>query len=263
MNADIERSSSLPPADNPGHRSSSPERPSIYGRHKLPLSISRDELTISIDQSGDTWFYQRECAGDRNEKKLLTPSDTVLINPVEPLNRPKEITSFLMVEFERNLMIEPGVKRRVFLTFPIEIGVFMPSKKGLEVIDIFTLQKQKFTLYGDPRTGVICKYWTSGIHPAEPQTDPLRQGVLRLTVSNAGDHWVELTRAVFNAYGMKLFYSDDLVSMKATMKILGRHMAETDFTNSPLKKDMTSSTELYTARKLAVTVPKFIMELGL
>lgn len=236
---------------------------SFYGRHNLPLSLSREGFSISIDQAGDTWLYQRECEGDRVEKKLLTSSNTVLINPVEPLNRPKEITSYLLVEFERHLMVEPGVRRKVFLTFPNEIGVFMPSKKGLEIIDILTLHKQKFTLYGDPRTGVICKYCKSSIYATEPQVNPIQQGVMQLNITNAGDHWVEVTKAVFNAYGMKLFYNDDMVAMKATMKILGKHTAETDFTNSPLKKNMTSSVELYTARKLVVMAPKFIMEQGI
>jgi hypothetical protein len=139
----------------------------------------------------------------------------------------------------------------------------MPSKKGLEVIDIFTLQKQKFTLYGDPRTGVICKYWKSGIHAAEPEVNPILQGVIRLNIINAGDHWVEATRAAFNATGMKLFYNDDMVTMKGTLKILGKHLAETEFSNSPWKKNMTKSIELYTARKLVVIAPKFIMEQGL
>ncbi|KPL19645.1 MAG: hypothetical protein AMJ92_02260 [candidate division Zixibacteria bacterium SM23_81] len=236
---------------------------SFYGRHNLPVSLSREGFSISIDQVGDTWLYQRECDGDRVEKKLLTSINMVLINPVEPLNRPKEITSYLLVEFERPLMIEPGVKRRIFVTFPIEIGVFMSSKRGFEIIDILTMQKQKFTLYGNPRTGVICKYWKSSIHATEPQVDPIRQGVMRLNVSNVSDHWVEVTRAVFNAFGMKLFYSTDLVAMKATMKILGKYMAETDFSNSPLRKDMTNSLELYTSRKLIVTAPKFIMEQGI
>ncbi len=263
MNANADQSSPRSPGSGQEGRRPPSVGAHLYGRHNLPLSLSREGLAISIDQAGDTWLYQRECDGDEVEKKLLTSSNTVLINPVEPLNRPKEITSFLMVEFERPLMIEPGVKKRVFVTFPIEIGVFMPSKKGLEIIDVLTLQKQKFTLYGNPRTGVICKYWKSGIHAAEPQVNSIRQGIMRLNIVNTGDHWVEATRSVFNAYGMKLFYNDDLVSLKGTMRILGKHMAETEFANAPLKKNMTKSIELYTARKLVVAAPKFIMEQGI
>jgi hypothetical protein len=263
MNTNADQSSPQSPGDGQEGRHSPSEGTHLYGRHNLPLSISREGLAVSIEQAGETWLYRRECDGNRVEKKLLTSSNTVLINPVEPLNRPKEITSFLMVEFERPLMIEPGVRRKIFLTFPIEIGIFMPSKKGLEIIDVLTLQKQKFTLYGDPRTGIICKYWKSGIHATEPQVNSIQQGIMKLNIVNAGDHWVEATRSVFNAYGMKLFYDDDMVSMKGTMRILGKHMAETEFANAPLKKDMTKSIELYTARKLIVTAPKFIMEQGI
>jgi hypothetical protein len=263
MKDNADQSSLIPFDDEQEHQRPYSVAGSCYGDHTLPLSISQEGFSISIDQVGDTWLYQRECDGDRVEKKLLTSINTVLINPVEPLNRPKEITSYLLVEFERPLMIEPEVKRLVFVTFPIEIGVFMSSKRGFEIIDILTLQKQKFTLYGNPRAGVICKCWKSSIHATEPPVDPIRQGVMRLNISNVGDHWVEVTRAVFNAFGMKLFYNDEMVAMKATMKILGKHMAETDFSNLPLRKDMTKSLELYTSRKLIVTAPKFIMEQGI
>ena len=75
--------------------------------------------------------------------------------------------------------------------------------------------------------------------------------------------WVKLTKVIFNAYGMKIYYRDDLVAMRATMKIVHKHNAETDFINAPLEEGMTKAMELYTAKKLQITTTKFVMEVGL
>ena len=96
-----------------------------------------------------------------------------------------------------------------------------------------------------------------------PTVNVLQQGVIELSLTNATTGWVELTQAVFNAYGMKIFYNDRLVAMKASIKLRAGDIAETDFENSPLENGMTHSLEAYTARKLLVTSTKFVMEYGL
>jgi len=235
----------------------------LFGYHEIPLSISHEGFSISAEPADEIVVYRRECGQEKVEKTLLVSDARLLINPVEPLNTPKEISPHLLIEFDKMLAVEPKARRKIFLTFPIEIGVFISAKREHKNIDVFGLHKQKFTLYGDPRVGVICKYWKSGVFSTAPALDPLREGVLRLTIINTTGDWVEATKAVFNAYAMKIHYNDDMVSMKATMKIIGPHIAETNFIDSPLEKNMINSLELYIARKLAVTEPKFVMELGI
>lgn len=86
---------------------------------------------------------------------------------------------------------------------------------------------------------------------------------MEFTVANTNPQWVELTKAAFNAYGMRLYYSDTVASMKASMTLRGGHIAETDFVNAPLKEGMNKSLEVYTVKKLSVTTTKFVMEYGL
>ncbi|MDI6811211.1 MAG: hypothetical protein QMD80_06010 [archaeon] len=81
--------------------------------------------------------------------------------------------------------------------------------------------------------------------------------------TNTTTGWVEVTKAIFNAYGMKIYYNDDRVSMKATMKIMSARSAETDFVDSPLENGMKKSLELYTVRKLPVVATKFVVEVGI
>ncbi len=235
----------------------------MFGYYDIPFEIAKEGITLSLERERDHFIYKSECAGTKVEKILLASKGKVLINPVEPLNKPKELTSSLLIEFEKTLLVEPKTTQTIFITFPMEIGVFVSSNTDTEVLDILTLAWQKFTLYGDPRRGVICKYWRSNVYSAKPPVNPLHEGVIALSITNTLDDWVALSKAVFNAYGMKIYYRDDLVSMKATMKITSGRLAETDFVDAPLEPGMKKSLELYMSRKLPVTTTKFVMEAGL
>ncbi|MCK4811072.1 MAG: DUF432 domain-containing protein, partial [Methanosarcinales archaeon] len=77
------------------------------------------------------------------EDMLLSSSSKILINPVEPVNKPKELTPHFLIEFERSVFIEPSARRTVFVKFPVEIGVFVHGKKDFQILDVLTLNKQK------------------------------------------------------------------------------------------------------------------------
>ena len=235
----------------------------MYGYYDIPFGLEESGVSLSLEKDGENFIYQSVAAGTSAEKIVLARTGHVLINPIEPMHKPKELTSFLLVEFDKTLFVEPERTKKVFVTYPIEIGVFISSGTAVEVLDIFTLARQKFTLYGDPRNGVICKYWSSSVYSTLPAVDPLREGVIELNIANTTREWVKITKAVFNAYGMKMYYNDARVAMKATMKIQHGKLAETDFVDAPVEQGMKKSMELYTAKKLAVTSTKFVMGWGL
>jgi len=235
----------------------------MFGKYDIPSSIVQEGISLSIEREGDSLRYRRECKGEKVEKILLTTNGKILVNPIEPLNKPKELTPYLLIEFGNALVVEPRATQRVFIKFPIEIGVFISKDQDFEILDVCTLVKQKFTLYGDPRTGFICKHFTSDVYPLLPSADRLTEGVIDLNITNTTASWAEVTKAVFNAYGMKIYYSDNLVSMRANMKVKGAQVAENDFIDSSLETGMKKSLELYASRKLSITSTKFVMELGL
>ncbi len=235
----------------------------MFGSHGIPLKILKDGMCISIEKVQENLLYRRAWLDEKVEKILISNNGKILINPVEPVNKPREITAYLLIEFEKDITIKPKAARSIFLKFPVEIGIFIYENKDFEILDILTLAKQKFALYGDPRNGVICRHWKSDVYSSKPTGNPVYEGVVQLNITNTTTEWNQVTKAVFNAYGMKIYYSDDMVSMKANMKVLGEGIAETDFVDSPLKEGMKKSQELYTTRKLPVITTKFVMEWGI
>jgi len=235
----------------------------MFGSYNVPFSIVQEEISLSVQKDGKSLIYRRDCLGEQVEKSLLASKGKILLNPVEPVNRPKALTSYLLIEFEKTLMAEPKGTKTIFLTFPVEIAVYILSKEDFEIIDILTLTRQKYTLYGDPKDGVICKYRKSPVYSTMPSLDPIREGLIELTVTNTNSHWIEVTRVVFDAFGMNLYYNNKTVSMKATMNLKMGDSAETEFVDTPLKKGMKRSLKIYKSGRLSVVKPKFVMEFGL
>ncbi|MDY6966760.1 MAG: DUF432 domain-containing protein [Halobacteriota archaeon] len=228
------------------------------------MTIEEDDLFISVMRDNNNLIYNRTCANEDVEKIILADNERLILNPIEPLNKPKELTPNLLIEFEKEVLIDPEAKRKIYLKFPIEIGVFLSSnKKNHEIIDILTLSKKKYTLYGSMTKGLICKYWKSDIYTSVPSTNPIYEGVIELNIENKTTYWVNVTKVIFNAYSMKIYYDDNMVSMKGKMEIIAPHIAETSIINSPIKKGMNKSIEYFTTRKIPVVMTKFVMEAGL
>lgn len=202
----------------------------MYGDYELPFSVKENNISVGVENIEKLWVYKRTLESDTVEKFIHGEGKHIIINPVEPLNTPKEITTNLMIEFEKILLLAGGAKKKIFLTFPIEIGIFIADKgnKNIQLLDVFTLARQKFTLYGPVSNGVVCKHWKSGIFSAPPSINPLEEGVMELILRNTTSDWASITKAVFSAYGMKLYYNTDVI-MKARMNIRSKSTAETSF----------------------------------
>ena len=171
----------------------------MFGYYDIPLKIAKEGISLSVEREGEVLLYRRESVDEKVEKNLLASTGKILINPVEPLNKPKELTSYLLIEFERTLVVEPGATQKIYAKYPLEIGVFISGKgnENFKILDIFTLMKQKFSLYGDPSSGVICKYWGSAVYSSIPSVNPIHEGVVELSITNTSTEWVEVTKAFF------------------------------------------------------------------
>jgi len=235
----------------------------MYQKYNVPFNVEHEGILLSVEKEGDHFIYKRQTLEEGDAKILTMGEGIIIVNPVEPLTRPKELTPHFLVAFRRKVMIEPRATKSLYLKFPIEIGAYNSSHGEFKLLDSFSLVKPKFTLYGTPRQGFICKYYKSELYPSKPDASPYQESVMELTLTNDTANWIEVAQAVFNAYGMKIYFNDSLVSMKATMKIGGGNTAETEFIDAPLETDMNKSLEVYKVRKLSLAITKFVMELGI
>jgi len=233
---------------------------SVYGRKQFGTEINEGRFHLRLDRN---YFRSVKNLGhNRSEvvEKVVVGGSSYIVNPVEPVNLPVEITRMLFIEFSKPVNVEPKSAVRVYLKFPVEIGVFVEGKR-IRNIDVFTLSNPKFALYGNPSRGVVCRYYSSDVYDTIPDVDGVVEGVMELTIENNFDEWVEVRRAVFDGYGMKIYFSN-YPAMVAVMRIESASLAETMFINKPLEDGMEKSIELYTARRF-IERKKFSMEWGI
>lgn len=239
------------------------ESKNIYGSFSVPSTLNIENVTISVYRENEFTYYQRDLSGTTNKKYVFTCDDShFTINPVEPQNVPKKLTSHMLIELENPLLVGSGTKKTIYITFPVEIGIFFHTTRGKELIDVFSLNIKKFTLYGNPNDGIICKYYKSSVYPKPPEVNSMKEGVLEVEVVNNNGNTVEVRNLVFSAYGMKIFYDNKTVSMKAILRTVSRKVAETDFLNDPIHHGMVKSPEIYVPGKMHYTT-KYIMDKGL
>ncbi len=208
-----------------------------YGNFQFPCRIEHDNLSISLlKKHGGAYNYKRTIGGEVVEKTLVTRKNEILISPIEPLFTPDAITNHLFIDLEGKLSIEPKEEISLYLKFPIELGVWVFSGKSSELLDYFSLDKQKFTLYGQPIGGLICKYRKSTIHTKKPKCESFVEGILKIKIKNKYTSWAEVTKVLLEQSGMDIFYSEKEAAMNAVMKIHSSKSAETDVKNkSPFK----------------------------
>lgn len=232
----------------------------MFGRYNCTFHREEGDILVETEQNGGLLTYRRRCEGQTFERLLVSNTGEIVINPIEPVNLPKEITNFLQIEFSP-VVIEPGASQTIYLKFPVEIGVFLEAARDIDVLDVFGLGTQKYTLYGSPTSGLIARWYRSAVYTEVPPVECYREGVMELSIHNASHEWVEVSRVVFDTIDMKIYYGD-FVATAATMKILSTILAETDFIDVPLRPGMVKSAELHAARKIPVINRGYLMEWG-
>jgi len=233
----------------------------MFGEYDFPFKYESENLSISIAGERGLLTYKRRCLGEEVTKLLGTTQGKVVISPVEPINLPQEVTPYLEVRFTP-VACEPDSVQTLYLTFPVEIGVFLEAKGSYDVLDIFTLTSPKYSLYGSPVEGIITRYHESDVFPGIPEIDLMREGVLSLTIRNSSRGWVEVSRVVMDCSGFVLFCGD-MVSLTARMEVLSRDLADVRIGDKPLCTGMFPATLLARARMRFIpeTLP-FMMEYG-
>ena len=233
----------------------------MFGRYGADLSYSDNTIAISVERVGTPPRYVRACRDERVEKILPPSEGSIIINPVEPVNLPLPLTRLLEVAFPATVLL-PQSERQVFLTFPVEIGVFLEAGGDLHVLDIFSRTPAKYSLYGSPGAGQITRWHRSEVFGKAPAVDRFSEGVLDLTLKNTSAETIEVSRAVFDSNSMHLFYGE-YVAMTAVMEVYSPMIARTIVDEMPAVSGMTPCIELYIARRIpAVHGRGHLMEFG-
>jgi hypothetical protein len=220
----------------------------MFGRVTYPGTYESKEHGFRIEHDGNSFVYLRENGNTVIEKHLPQHGTSIVVHPVEPINLPREVTRCLEIVFPPVLMA-PESHETVFLTFPLEYGVFFRTDEDYQLLDVFSRCIPKYSLYGTPESGVITRYHESDISGQEKESDRTRNGILRLEIRNESRGWVEVSRAVFDSYFMPIYF-DTVAGMVGEMKIYSRLMAQTNILDRTFREGMEPALPIIRARKI-------------
>lgn len=232
----------------------------MFGEYNLNISIAENDIEVKVEGKGKSRRYYRRLGEEEVEKIISAEKGKLVICPVEPVNLPKEgVAGHLLIELEEPFIIEPKTENTIYLKYPVEIGIFLVDERDVERIDLFTKTKPKYTLYGSPESGIICRYWKSKIYSKAPEVDKFYEGVLKLEIENQYNEWVEIKKVVLRAMDMKIFYNSHSY-MHAFLKILKKGMGEVTFYEKK-PKNMKKAIDIFLAKGIK-KLEKFVMEWG-
>lgn len=229
----------------------------MFGVYQIPFCVEAKGITIQVVSGNSLSTYTRISSEGKIAKQLGYGKGKVIINPVEPVNLPSEVTGMLEFHFTP-VAVSPGSTITLYLKFPVEIGVFVGDDENYTLIDVFSLAKAKYSLYGTPEKGFITRHVECEVFESEPPTEPLEEGVLTLSLYNSSRDWIEVSRAVFEGSTMRLFYGS-FVAMTGEMEVLSRAIAVTRIHNTCSKDAMKPAIRVYPTRKSLIPEKLFFM----
>lgn len=234
----------------------------MYGTYELPTTIEYNELQINAQIDNRILTYTRVMNENTLKKNILIESGQLQLVPIEPVTSPNHFSSHLLIEFQEEVVLEPKASRKIYTTFPIEWGIFIQSNKGATNIDVFSFLRPKYTLYGNTKEGILCRYWKSSTSYEIPPVNQYYEGIVELKLNNTSSEWIPIKKVVMRAYDMKIYYSTEQVYMNAVMNIKNKSVAETLFIEGALSEEMVPSRELY-KNKVPVVHKKMVMLWGI
>jgi hypothetical protein len=220
----------------------------MFGSVTCPGTYECKEHGFRIEQDGGFLVYRRKSGNIFVEKRIPQHGTSIVVHPVEPINLPREVTRCLEIVFPPVLMA-PESHQTVFLTFPLECGVFLRTDEDYQLLDVFSRCIPKYSLYGAPESGVITRYHESDISDLEKKPDHTRNGILRLEIRNESRGWVEVSHTVFDSYFMPIYF-DTVAGIVGEMKIYSRQMAQTNILDRKVREGMEPALPIIRARKI-------------
>jgi hypothetical protein len=232
-----------------------------FKNYKLPIKIENEEFLLDCIKENGRINYKRKSSKDEINKILIVKSDELVINPITTSDYNNKKYNHLLIKFKENISLEDDMHWKFYLTFPISIGVFIENEKNQEIIDSFSFNHEKYTLYGDQTNGIICNYWESNIFSEIPEIKKYSDGILEVNINNQSGALVNLTNLVFDFGASNLFY-DDTVRLNAKVRVLSEKSAETSI-EAPNISTLRKALDIFSLKRNSSLSSKFLMENGI
>lgn len=197
--------------------------PNLFGRHlvsargaeRLELNIKQNKILVLPDRNNPSCFlYQRYFANHLvTEVKMISRQDSVILGvfPIPALLTPKPLAKYVYLRFKSPVLMEQRSESIFYSTMPIEVAIYRQHEDEELLVDAFRTLKQRYSLYGSPERGVLCRYKEVNIDPAKINISAQKyeEALLKIIVRNGIDNIVRISKVVIPMQNVVLDHNDD------------------------------------------------------
>lgn len=225
---------------------------SNYGVYVITenLELSLPNITLRIEKIGENVFsYTRKDSEDNIIEKVIPTKShdlTIELTPIRPLNFPAKRTNYLYLDLETPVFLSKDATATVFIQCPIEIGVFLLHDGHKDSLDWVTCDpiNSRFSLYGPPESGTLCKYAKCKVVESYEDSIPFVNAVLKVNLKNELDIGHSISSVIFPISGNSIYYKNSqaiidslnaVLKKKLTIEVLdvSSESIETDWAPAP------------------------------
>ena len=172
----------------------------MFGKQELGKSYKTKYFSIKKKKGGFVYI--------RGQKKVQIVGNKINLNilPLSPINMPSKITNHFVIEFPE-VYLSPEGKQILFLSIPIEIGVFVNER----LIDTFGFIKQEFTLYGPVNGGIISRL-IKGEAVTETAKPKFGHAIMPLRIKNYTTKVRRTSKILINSRYLDFYYDKTRVA---------------------------------------------------
>ena len=236
---------------------------SKYGLYTVneSLELTLPETMIKFEKIGENAFsyFRQDSEGKIVEKMIPIKSNELKIElaPIRPLNHPARRTGYVFLKFDKEIYLNQSSAASIFVHCPIEVGIFLIHDSKRESLDWVTCNplNSRFSLYGSPDTGTLCKYAEVSLATDFSDSIPYVEGVMKIIIENNLDSGQTVSKVIFPITDNSLYYEDSksiIDGIKVTLKKravvsiadVQTDVVSTDWTTSPTWEASTSNTSM-------------------
>lgn len=191
----------------------------LLGHHRFRFGIKDYELAfganrITINSAGSAFSYKRHEGSELKAEAMIVSDDdpvTIGVFPVAPLFTPKNVAKSLYLKFKSPIVLDQRSEAEVFVKMPIEIGVYRQTRNEEIMLDAFSLQKQRYALYGTPESGVVCRFIETEASTSKDDINPAKyeEALVGIRIRNEIDNVVKVNKVIIPLENVILDHAHD------------------------------------------------------
>lgn len=175
-----------------------------YGVIEDKVRVNNNEIVIERD--GEIAHYYRIVDGEVKVSKTIVKPIRFELVPFYPVLLPVKFTTYILVELTEKVAVPTKGEVTIYVKIPVEPAVYAyGSQRRFKIIDVFPINKIKYTLYGVPDRGLVARYWRS--RPSMDIPEPrMGEATVLVNIRNRYDGWIEIGKILLDSQILRLYY---------------------------------------------------------